>query len=67
MSIVDKIKSWFGGGKDTAAQDETGQDAAASNEPQGGTTGTATDTQVAQSADAANPADAEPQSTPDAS
>ncbi len=70
MSIVDKIKSWLGGG-DTAARDETGQDTAESNEPHGVTsgdvTGKATDSEVARSVGETAPADAERLSDPDAS
>jgi hypothetical protein len=70
MSIVDKIKSWFGG-EDTAARDEKGQDTAATNEPHGATsgdvTGKATDTEAARAVGETTPADAERLSDPEAS
>ena len=70
MSIVEKIKSWFGG-QDNAARDEKGQDTAESNEPHGVTsadiTGKATDTEVARSVGETTPTDAERLSDPDAS
>jgi hypothetical protein len=70
MSIVDKIKGWFGS-QDTAARDEKGQDTAETNEPHGATsgdiTGKATDTEVARSVGETTPADAERLSDPNAS